>query len=127
MATSSNLMTCDFGSIGLGTSARLRQRKKHRNSLNVGDKIMKSNVVFRPTVVIGLGGTGHGAVLKLKKRFMDAYGSVPPIISFVSIDTTENVEHSERTRDGAPVTLEPNSERYVLSVANPGALVSGTN
>lgn len=88
---------------------------------------MRSNVVFRPTVVIGLGGTGHGAVLKLKKRFIDAYGSVPPIISFIAIDTTENVEHTEKSRDGSPVTLEPNSERYVLSVANPGALVSGTN
>jgi Tubulin like len=88
---------------------------------------MRSNVVFRPTVVIGLGGTGHGAVLKLKKRFIDAYGSVPPIISFIAIDTTENVEHSEKARDGSAVTLEPNSERYVLSVANPGALVNGTN
>jgi len=88
---------------------------------------MRSNVVFRPTVVIGLGGTGHGAVLKLKKRFIDAYGSVPPIISFIAIDTTENVEHTEKARDGSAVSLEPNSERYVLSVANPGALVSGTN
>jgi Tubulin like len=88
---------------------------------------MRSNVVFRPTVVIGLGGTGHGAILKLKRRFIDAYGSVPPIISFISIDTTENVEHSEKSREGLPVSLEPNSERYVLSVANPGALVNGTN
>src|SRR5678815_521154 len=88
---------------------------------------MRSNVVFRPTVVIGLGGTGHGAVLKLKKRFIDAYGSVPPIIRFLSIDTTENVEHSEKAHDGSPVTLEPNSERQVLSVASPGALVNGAN
>jgi len=88
---------------------------------------MRSNVVFRPTVVIGLGGTGHGAVLKLKKRFIDAYGSVPPIIRFLSIDTTENVEHSEKAHDGSPVTLEPNSERLVLSVASPGALVNGAN
>ena len=39
---------------------------------------MRSNVVFRPTVVIGLGGTGFGTVLKLKRHFIDAYGSVPP-------------------------------------------------
>ncbi len=87
---------------------------------------MKNNVVFRPTVVIGLGGTGHGAVLKLKKRFIDVHGSVPPIIKFLAMDTTENVEQSERTRDGATVMLEPN-ERIVLSVVNPGALVSGAN
>lgn len=88
---------------------------------------MKSNVVFRPTVVIGLGGTGHGAVLKLKKRFMDAYGSVPPIVRFLAFDTTENVEHTEHKRDGSPVSLEPNNERIVLSIPNPAALVSGNN
>ena len=87
----------------------------------------KSNVVFRPTVIIGLGGTGHGAILKLKKRFMDVYPSVPPIIKFLSIDTTENVEHSEKARDGSTVTLEPGSERYVISVSNPAGLVNGTN
>ncbi len=88
---------------------------------------MRSNVVFRPTVVIGLGGTGHSVVLKLKRHFFDAYGSVPPIIKFLSLDTTENVEHSERARDGSLVTLEPINEQVVLTVANPGALVSGTN
>ena len=87
---------------------------------------MKDNVVFRPTVVIGLGGTGHSAVLKLKKRFIDVYGSVPPIIKFLALDTTENVEQSERDRSGSFITLEPN-ERVVVSVVNPGALVSGAN
>jgi hypothetical protein len=86
----------------------------------------RSNVVFRPTVIIGLGGTGHGAILKLKKRFIDTYGSVPPIVRFLSIDTTENVDHSEAGSDGRPVTLEPNSERHVISVANPGSYVNGT-
>jgi hypothetical protein len=87
---------------------------------------MKSNVVFRPTVVLGLGGTGFGAVLKLKRRFIDAYGSVPPIIRFLTIDTTENTEHSEKSSDGTLVSLEPN-EQYVLSIANPTGLVNGTN
>ena len=86
----------------------------------------RDNVVFRPTVVIGLGGTGHGAILKLKRRFINAYGSVPPIIRFLSIDTTENVEHSEHSDDGRVVTLEPGSERHVISVANPGSYVNGS-
>jgi hypothetical protein len=73
-----------------------------------------------------MGGTGSGAVLKLKKRFIDAYGSVPPILRFLTIDTTENVEYSEKANDGTVVTLEPN-ERFVLQVMNPGGLVNGTN
>ena len=88
---------------------------------------MKSNVVFRPTVVIGLGGTGYGAVLKLKKHFRDAYGSPPQIIRFLTFDTTENVEHSERARDGMPVTLEPRTEQHVIQVANPAGLLGGIN
>jgi len=88
---------------------------------------MKSNVVFRPTVIIGLGGTGYGAVLKLKKHFRDAYGSVPQIIRFLTFDTTEPVEHSERARDGLPVTLEPRTEQHVIQVANPAGLLGNGN
>jgi len=86
----------------------------------------RSNVVFRPTVIIGLGGTGFGAVLKLKKNFIDTHGTVPPIIRFLTIDTTENVEHSEKTRDGSPVTLDPN-EKFVVQIANPAGLLGGPN
>ncbi|HEV7919232.1 MAG TPA: tubulin-like doman-containing protein [Thermoanaerobaculia bacterium] len=85
---------------------------------------MKNNVVFRPTVVIGLGGTGHGALRKLKKRFVDAYGFVPPIIRFLSIDTTENAEGTgQAPHDGE---LD-HGEVLVLQVGNPAGLVNGTN
>ncbi len=88
---------------------------------------MKNNVVFRPTVVIGLGGTGYGTLLKLKKRFVDAYGFVPPIISFLSIDTTENAEGGAATeKSPAEGTLDHN-EIFVLQVGNPAALVNGAN
>jgi tubulin-like protein len=89
---------------------------------------MKNNVVFRPTVVIGLGGTGYGALLKLKKRFVDAYGSVPPIIRFLSIDTTENAEGTTRTDEAPQEGGLDHNEMYVLQVGNPGNLVgNGTN
>jgi hypothetical protein len=78
----------------------------------------RPTVVFRPTVVIGLGGTGYEVVLKLKKRFIDAYGYVPEIIRFLSIDTTENIQSREKSPDGTKVVLEPN-ELYAISVANP--------
>jgi hypothetical protein len=87
---------------------------------------MKNNVVFRPTVVIGLGGTGYGALLKLKKRFVDAYGSIPPIIRFLSIDTTENAEGTSR-EDGASEGQLDHNEQYVLQVSNPAGLVNGSN
>ena len=88
---------------------------------------MKNNVVFRPTVVIGLGGTGYGALLKLKKRFVDAYGSIPPIIRFLSIDTTENAEGAVRLEDRLGEDQLDHNEKYVLQVGNPSGLVNGTN
>ena len=88
---------------------------------------MKNNVVFRPTVVIGLGGTGYNTLLELKKRFVRAYGSVPPIIRFLSIDTTENAEGTTRGEEKAHEgRLDPH-EQYVLQVGNPANLVNGTN
>ncbi|MDZ8064769.1 MAG: tubulin-like doman-containing protein [Nostoc sp. DedQUE08] len=80
--------------------------------------VVRPTVVFRPTVVIGLGGTGYEVVLKLKKRFIDIYGSVPEVIRFISIDTTENIQEREKSPDGTKVILEPN-ELYAISVANP--------
>jgi Tubulin like len=80
--------------------------------------VVRPTVVFRPTVVIGLGGTGYEVVLKLKKRFIDVYGSVPEVIRFLSIDTTENIQEREKSPDGNRVFLEPN-ELYAISVANP--------
>lgn len=88
---------------------------------------MKNNVVFRPTVVIGLGGTGYGALLKLKKRFVDAYGSIPPIIRFLSIDTTENAEGTSSEPEAAQDVQLDHNEKYVLQVGNPANLVNGTN
>jgi len=82
---------------------------------------VKNNVVFRPTVVIGLGGTGYNTLLKLKQRFVDAYGNVPPIVKFLSIDTTENAEAPNEAH------LDPN-EMLVLQVSTPERLVgNGTN
>jgi hypothetical protein len=87
---------------------------------------VKNNVVFRPTVIIGLGGTGYGTLLKLKKRFLNAYGFVPPIISFLSIDTTENAEGAPAESAATDGKLDHN-ETFVLQVGNPAALVNGAN
>jgi len=88
---------------------------------------VKNNVVFRPTVVIGLGGTGYNTLLELKRRFVQAYGSIPPIIRFLSIDTTENAEGASRGEEAVHETRLDPHEQYVLQVGNPSGLVNGTN
>ena len=42
---------------------------------------------LKRSLFIGLGGTGASALLHTKKRFLDTYGEVPPMISFLTIDT----------------------------------------
>lgn len=88
---------------------------------------MKSTVQFSPTVVIGLGGTGHGVLLKLKKRFQDEFKEVPPIVEFLSIDTTQEANRFEEAADGKRVELEPNKERYMVQVEDPSTLLNPNN
>ena len=82
--------------------------------------------VFRPTVVIGLGGTGYGVLLKLKQRLVEIYGKVPPVIKLLSIDTTENEQNRESTAQGVAVSLDP-SELYQISITNPSNIVKNKN
>ena len=82
--------------------------------------------VFRPTVVIGLGGTGYGVLLKLKQRLVEIYGKVPPVIKLLSIDTTENEQNRESTSQGVSVSLDP-SELYQISITNPSNIVRNKN
>lgn len=42
---------------------------------------------LKKSLFIGIGGTGANAVLQTKKRFIDAYGEIPPMIGFLVIDT----------------------------------------
>lgn len=41
------------------------------------------------TMLIGLGGQGQNALAAVKRRVLDAYGEVPPLIKFLALDTAE--------------------------------------
>jgi hypothetical protein len=89
---------------------------------------MKSPVEFHPTLIVGLGGTGHSALIRLKKRFIDKFGKVPSIVQFLSIDTTQQPEPSITAADGqTQVELEPNNEAYIVQVEDPSSLLGSNN
>lgn len=50
---------------------------------------------LKRSLFIGLGGTGAQALLHTKKRFLDTYGEVPPMIGFLAIDT--DISTGEKT------------------------------
>ena len=45
---------------------------------------------IRRCLYIGLGGTDMNSILHTKKMFIDTYGEVPPMVSFLGIDTDGN-------------------------------------
>jgi hypothetical protein len=54
---------------------------------------------LKRSLFIGLGGTGALALLNTKKRFLDTYGEIPPMISFLCIDTDINTQSKSLSRD----------------------------
>ena len=58
-----------------------------------------SKVVLKGSLFIGLGGTGATALLHTKKRFLDTYGEVPPMIDFLVIDTDLNTNTKTLERE----------------------------
>lgn len=49
---------------------------------------------MRPTLLIGLGGTGQKVLVQLKARFMRNYGSVPRPVEFLAFDTDQGAEET---------------------------------
>lgn len=54
---------------------------------------------LKRTLFIGLGGTGAAALLNTKKRYLDTYGEIPPMIGFLSIDTDANTQSKQLQRE----------------------------
>ncbi|MBI9056985.1 MAG: hypothetical protein JEZ01_04360 [Labilibaculum sp.] len=77
---------------------------------------------LKRSLFIGLGGTGAEAVLHTKKRFMDSFGEIPPMIGFLCIDTDEEViNKSVKSNRGEEIKIEQNEFVYskVVSAKEP--------
>ena len=68
---------------------------------------------------IGLGGTGMTSLLHTKKRFLETYGEIPPMIRFLGVDTDGGAyKKSLMTIDGRTVELT-NDEKLPIQVEGP--------
>jgi len=56
---------------------------------------MQQRVGMRPSLLIGLGGTGQKVLVQLKARFIRNYGEVPPAVEFLCFDTDQAVEQTQ--------------------------------
>lgn len=74
---------------------------------------------LRKTVVIGLGGSGMHSVLQMKRKLINSFGEIPPMIKFLVLDTTDqDVLH---VKDGE-YKLDP-GEFLKMEVRNPKTLL----
>ncbi len=72
---------------------------------------------IRRCLYIGLGGTGMTALLHTKRAFIDTYGEVPPMVSFLGVDSDSGAYTKELlTGAGQTVTLTPN-EQFRLAIS----------
>ena len=74
---------------------------------------------LKKTVVIGLGGTGMHSVLYMKKRLLETFGHLPPMIKFLVMDTTDK-DHLEI--QGGNIALD-SGEFLKLEVRDPDSLI----
>ncbi len=56
---------------------------------------MQQRVGMRPSLLIGLGGTGQKVLVQLKARFIRNYGQVPSAVEFLCFDTDQAVEQTQ--------------------------------
>lgn len=65
---------------------------------------------------IGLGGTGIKTILQTKKKFIDTYGEVPPMIGFLGIDT-DGGEYSNKLLSvrGEEIELDRNEQLQLFA------------
>lgn len=63
---------------------------------------------MRPTLLVGLGGTGQKVLVQLKARFIKNYGSVPRAVEFLAFDTDQAAE--EASLDGKRIRLVAGTE-----------------
>lgn len=72
---------------------------------------------IKRSLYIGLGGTGVKALVNTKRMFLETYGTVPPMIGFLGIDTDKGEYNKDTTKDkhNNPVVLDPD-ERMPITV-----------
>lgn len=63
---------------------------------------------LRPTLLIGIGGTGQKVLVQVKARFIRNYGDKPAAVEFLCFDTDQAVE--QVNLDGQPVSLTGGTE-----------------
>ena len=77
----------------------------------------KETRFLKRTILIGLGGTGKEALLRAKRKYIETFGEVPPLVKFLLIDTTpavtDRLEITDPDGKTKTVALSPDEVLYI--------------
>lgn len=80
---------------------------------------------IRPTLIIGLGGTGGDVVMRIRRRFYESYGSLAefPIVGYLWMDTDRSEKHilAREIRDFVRLT---DTERLMMTINDTTAITT---
>jgi hypothetical protein len=72
---------------------------------------------LKRTILIGLVGTGKEALLRAKRKYIETFGEVPPLVKFLLIDTTpavtDRLEVTDPDGKTKTVALSPDEVLYI--------------
>lgn len=78
---------------------------------------------IRPTLIIGLGGTGGDVIMRIRRRFYESYGSLSefPIVGYLWLDTDRSEKHilAREIRDFVRLT---DTERLMMTINDTTAI-----
>ncbi len=69
---------------------------------------MQKRIQMRPTLLIGLGGTGQKVLVQLKARFLRNFSEVPEAVRFLCFDTDQTADKTQL--DGKVISLTADTE-----------------
>lgn len=79
---------------------------------------------IRPTLLVGLGGTGGDVLLRIRRRFYEKFGRLEefPIVGYLWIDTDRSEKHI-LAREVEEFARFADSERLILTIKDTGAVI----
>jgi hypothetical protein len=84
----------------------------------------EATVDVRPTLIIGLGGTGHEVLVRLKAKLLDVFGKdIFEVVRLLCFDTADESLQAS-TSKGETVTLEEHELISISNVPVPGILAN---
>ena len=80
---------------------------------------------LKRSLFIGLGGTGLKSIVHTKKRFIDTYGEVPPMVAFLALDTDDDgINFKIDNHLGTEKISLENSEFLYTKVKDPQSILN---